>query len=201
MVKPGKKKAAKRGYKSRSKKGFPTRYAMYAVAALALAGAGYGFLAGQQAAGAFEELAAAGQSELRRVQSFPSEGRTHLPAGTQISYRTNPPTSGPHFNRWVDPGFYDSAKGRSNLVHSLEHGLVVLYYDDPGADAMATLRSWTDLYTGPWSGIVAVRRAGLREKVIVTAWRRMLRLDRFEPEAAAAFIDAYRGRGPENPVR
>ncbi|MDD9925191.1 MAG: DUF3105 domain-containing protein, partial [Rhodospirillaceae bacterium] len=126
---------------------------------------------------------------------------THVPAGTQINYGTNPPTSGPHFIHWVNPGFYETSKGRSNLVHSLEHGMIVIYYDQPSAEDLETLKRWTALFTGPWSGIVSVRRAGLGEKVILTAWRRILRLDRLETEAAAAFIDAYRGRGPENPVR
>ena len=33
------------------------------------------------------------------------------------------------------------------------------------------------------------------------AWRRTLTLDPFDGDAGAAFIDAYRGRGPEHPVR
>lgn len=180
---------------------FPTKYLVYGVAVLALAGAGYGFIAGQQEASAFEALAKDGRSALSRVKTFPNEGRTHMPDGTQINYATNPPTSGPHFNRWVDPGFYPTPKGRSNLVHSLEHGMIVIYYDAPGEEVIGKLKAWTDLFNGPWSGIVATRKAGLGEKVILTAWRRMLRLDAFEAQAAAAFIDAYRGRGPENPVR
>ena len=183
------------------KKEFPARYVVYGVAVLALIGAGYGLFISQQEEGTFDALAAAGKGELERVEIFPSEGRTHLPAGSQISYGTHPPTSGPHYLQWVNPGFYETLKGWSNLVHSLEHGMIVIYYDQPAVDALETLKSWTSLFTGPWSGIVMVRKAGLGEKLILTAWRRILRLDRFEIEAAAAFIDAYRGRGPENPVR
>ena len=183
------------------KKLFSARYVVYGVAVLALIGAGYGIFTSQQEEGAFDALAAAGKEELERVEKFPSEGRTHLPAGSQISYGTHPPTSGPHYLQWVNPGFYETLKGWSNLVHSLEHGMIVIYYDQPAVDALETLKSWTSLFTGPWSGIVMVRKAGLGEKLILTAWRRILRLDRFEIEAAAAFIDAYRGRGPENPVR
>lgn len=193
--------SSKRSAEETKPTSFPTRYVIYGIAVLALAGAGYGFFAAQQEEGAFEAFAAAGQSELNRVEMFPNEGRTHVPAGTQINYGTNPPTSGPHFIHWVNPGFYETSKGRSNLVHSLEHGMIVIYYDQPSAEDLETLKRWTALFTGPWSGIVSVRRAGLGEKVILTAWRRILRLDHLETEAAAAFIDAYRGRGPENPVR
>ena len=180
---------------------FPTKYVLYGVAALAVAGAVYGIFSGQQDASAFTILAEEGRPALTKVKTYPNEGRTHVPSGTQISYGTNPPTSGSHFPTWADPGFYETAKGRSNLVHSLEHGMIVIFYDAPDDEAMKTLRAWTDLFNGPWSGIVAVRRAGLGEKLIFTAWRRILRQGRLDAPAAAAFIDAYRGRGPENPVR
>jgi hypothetical protein len=49
--------------------------------------------------------------------------------------------------------------------------------------------------------VIATRSSGLGKAVVLTAWRRILRLDEFDPPAAAAFIDQFRGRGPENPVR
>ncbi len=180
---------------------FPTKYLVYGLAVLALVGAGYGIFSGQQEAAAFEGLAEEGRPSLSLVKTHPSEGRTHMPPGSRITYGTNPPTSGPHFQTWVDPGFYETAKGRSNLVHSLEHGMIVVFYDQPGGQELETLRAWTGLFNGPWSGIVSVRKTGLGKKLIFTAWRRILTLDRFDAPAAAAFIDAYRGRGPENPVR
>ncbi len=185
----------------KSDTGLPWKYVVYAAVAGLLAWAGYSYFASQDRSAAFAELAAQGKSALTRVEVRRSEGRGHLGGGRQINYGANPPTSGPHYPATVAAGFYDTAKSRSNLVHSLEHGLVVLYYDAPGDAVMATLREWTGMFTGPWSGIVSVRRAGLGEKLILTAWRRTLRLNRFDEKAAAAFIDAFRGRGPENPVR
>ena len=44
-------------------------------------------------------------------------------------------------------------------------------------------------------------RPGLGEAVVLTAWNKILRLDAFDADAAAAFIDRFRGRGPEHPVR
>jgi len=180
---------------------FRAKHVIYGAAILALAGAVYGFFAGQRDAASFDVLAKQGAAALSRVQVHADEGRTHVPPGSRVSYGTNPPTSGDHFPTWVDPGFYETPKGRSNLVHSLEHGMIVIFYDDPGDPVAETLRDWAGLFNGPWSGIVAVRRAGLGEKLILAAWRRILHLERFDAPAAAAFIDAYRGRGPENPVR
>lgn len=49
-------------------------------------------------------------------------------------------------------------------------------------------------------GQVVVQK-GLGDDVVLTAWRRRLRLDTFDESALAAFMDAYMGRGPENPAR
>lgn len=49
--------------------------------------------------------------------------------------------------------------------------------------------------------MLVVRREGLGQRLILTAWNKILRLDHFDPAVAAAFVDKYRGRGPENPVR
>lgn len=37
--------------------------------------------------------------------------------------------------------------------------------------------------------------------ILLTAWTKMLRLAKFDAASAAAFIDRFRGRGPEHPVR
>ena len=54
------------------------------------------------------------------------------------------------------------------LVHSLEHGLVVVYYDRLSADALATLEDWSGLYGGPFSGIVVTRQPGLGDRLLLT---------------------------------
>ena len=76
-----------------------------------------------------------------------------------------------------------------------------IYYDRPGPDAISTLEDWTSLYTGHWDGVIATPSPGLGKAVVLTAWRKKFELERFAPAASAAFIDAFRGRGPENPVR
>jgi len=150
---------------------------------------------------AFQEAARRGQPALSRVETFPEEGRTHLQPGERWSYRTDPPTSGPHSPDWVNPGFYTAELPPERLVHSLEHGHIVIYYEDPGPEAIRTLQVWARMFTGPWDGVVVVPKRGLGRAVILTAWTRMLRLDSFDADAAAAFIEAFRGRGPEHPVR
>jgi hypothetical protein len=149
----------------------------------------------------FLALAAEGRAALAQVQSLPSEGRTHLSPGETHRYASRFPTSGPHYAEWSEPGVYETAERPSYLVHALEHGNIVVYVDQPAPAVVGMLEAWASLYGGQWDGIVLVPMSGLGEAVVLTAWTKRLRLDRFDPAAAAAFIDAYRGRGPEHPVR
>ncbi len=172
-----------------------------AIALALVAGGGWWWYAAQQAEDAFLEHARRGAAALDRMVRHGDEGSGHLAPGESVRYQSDPPTSGIHDPQWIDPGVYDRVQSRERLVHSLEHGMIVIYYDQPAADAFAILKDWAGLYGAPWSGVVLTPKPGLGEPVILAAWRKTLRLDPFEPDAAAAFIDAYRGRGPENPVR
>jgi hypothetical protein len=76
------------------------------------------------------------------IRELPSEGRAHL-QGTQPlpEYKTTPATSGAHqpspyqgspvITTDVDPLL------ESTLVHNLEHGYVIMYYQPKGDDALA----------------------------------------------------------------
>jgi hypothetical protein len=162
----------------------------------------FGYFENDQAGTEFSELLkAAEKNPSAQIQTSPSEGRTHVPEGSRISYGTDPPTSGSHLPIWINPGFYDDIQPNNRLVHSLEHGMIVIYFDSPTTETMADLKNWSSLFRGPWSGIVVVPRPGLGEEVIATAWRNILRLDQWDRVLAAKFIDRFRGRGPENAVR
>lgn len=149
----------------------------------------------------FLALAAAGQSRLPTVSKDPNLGDKHLDPGQGYDYKKQFPTSGPHAPTPSGPGFYDDPQPAVELVHALEHGYIVIYIDEPGDDALSLLKDWASLYRGHWDGLVVVPRAGLGEKVVLTAWRHRLDQESFDAEVAAAFVDHFRGRGPENPVR
>lgn len=149
----------------------------------------------------FTALAVQGKPALAHIQIEPDAGRSHVPVGQAVQYATNPPTSGPHWPSPTQPGFYTQPQPPETLVHSLEHGNVVIYYSQPGSQALAQLKTWANQFSGTWDGLVVVPVNGLGGGIILTAWDKTLRLDTFDPAAAAAFIDAFRGRGPENLVR
>ncbi len=171
-----------------------------AVAAIVLFGA-WSWWSSRGDADAFSLLVEAGRGNLSGVETLPNAGSNHLAGGQQFRYPSEFPTSGPHEPNLLSPGFYSDPQRVERLVHSLEHGNIVMYYDEPGSAAMDSLRDWTSQFRGVWSGVLAVKRPGLGQEVVLTAWLRVFRLDPFDPEAAAAFVDLFRGRGPENAVR
>ncbi len=156
---------------------------------------------GRQVEAEFGTLARAGQPALASVETYPNDGQRHLKAGERQSYASSTPTSGPHDPVPTPPGVYQAAQPPIKLVHALEHGNIVFYYDRPPATVMTLLEDWAGLYSGTWDGIVVTPLPGLGETIVATAWRKRLNLSPFDPAAAAAFVEAYRGRGPENPVR
>ena len=103
------------------------------------------------------------------VTSEPAVGNNdHQEPGTKIDYETVPPSSGPH---WGQPAFparaFYTKRDRpelEQLVHNLEHGYTILWYDDSitGAD-LDTLR---DLATSAR----AKDPVNPGEKFIVSAW-------------------------------
>ena len=177
-----------------------TAIGLVLVAAAAVAAGVYGwdwFSTGR----GFDALAARGQSALSRVQEIASLGGGHLEPGETLRYEDRFPTSGRHDPIWAVAGYYTDPQPPTKLVHALEHGNIVIYYDKPSAEALETLRDWADLYSGQWDGVVLTPAAELGASLVLTARAKRLDLSQWEPASAAAFIDAYRGRGPEHPVR
>ncbi|HJS33473.1 MAG TPA: DUF3105 domain-containing protein [Alphaproteobacteria bacterium] len=176
----------------------PLRYAAIAIVGLAIAGGFWWLVSGGEQ---FRQLARDGAPALERMTTEPSLGREHLSPGATYAYPSRFPTSGPHDPNWVKAGFYAAPQPPTQIVHALEHGNIVIYYDKPKTAALDTMKDWAVRFSGQWDGVVVVPMAGLGERVVLTAWTRRLELDQFEPASAAAFVDAFRGRGPENPVR
>ena len=58
-------------------------------------------------------------------------GREHVTPEQVASYayNSNPPTSGSHLPTWIKPGVYDAPQSEGELIHSLEHGFVIISYN------------------------------------------------------------------------
>jgi hypothetical protein len=70
------------------------------------------------------------------VDDKASGTQDHKPDGTVIQYPVSPPSSGPHYQVWAPFGktFYtDDRPPVPNLVHNLEHGYTILWYNEATA--------------------------------------------------------------------
>lgn len=145
------------------------------------------------------------QALLANVQTHASEGSNHVPSDTEIDYEF-PPTSGTHYGAGTaGPGFYEKRPQMGYLLHSLEHGAVIVYYDPAALDqeARRSLREFGAANTRTWASFIAVPtpQENPESAFVLTAWGYSLRMDDYDPETVKAFLAEYVGRGPENPIR
>jgi hypothetical protein len=141
---------------------------------------------------------------LDSLEFFTDEGQEHVPDGTKVIYKTSPPTSGRHYARWIPPGVHEIEKTTPELlVHNLEHGNVVIYFDRDQLpkQELDILLELPKKYPGQWDGVVLVNQKGVVPPLIFTAWRVKMPLNGYDTKKADQFLDSFRGRGPEHPIR
>ena len=147
-------------------------------------------------------------------------GRGHVPIGEKVDYNSNPPTSGPHYEDWVRSGVYTEPKDDRNLVHSLEHGYVIMHYrcnlgktsQEATASALATPSGKLDsqsecdqrksqletIYEKKGKKkLIVVVRPNLDTNFALTAWSYIDKFDNFDKASIEKFIDAHLNNGPE----
>ncbi|MFD1566075.1 DUF3105 domain-containing protein [Halolamina litorea] len=162
--------------------------------------------AGEQATGLEDDpLNERGDDEwISQVETFEDNGRQHVARG-ETNYERIPPLSGDHWGGAISAGFYEEMPELPPLVHSLEHGAVVIYYDEANLtdESEASLRAWAGQKDGRWQSIIVAPNPNEdpRGDYVLTAWTHQLVLEDYDAEAVYAFASEYLGRGPENPVR
>jgi len=153
-----------------------------------------------------EPLPESGDGTLLEGQEFHEAGsREHVSPGADIEFNSDPPSGGPHYDATAAAGFYEETPPLGEIVHTLEHGAVVDYYDPERLtdDARRSLRAWAANYTGTWSSFLAVPTPVETPDSphVLAAWEYLLRLDEYDVEVVRAFVAEHIGRGPENAVR
>lgn len=124
-----------------------------------------------------------------------------LPGEDHPAYNSDPPTSGWHYPQPASAGVYDTPIGDEFLVHSLEHGYVIMSYDCgavPGSDCermVADLSALFDRLVG-WK-IIVVPRPDMGSLLVLTAWGWIDRLDSYDEDRILAFVRSHRNQGPE----
>lgn len=133
-------------------------------------------------------------------------GREHIQEGTAGSgYASVPATSGPHWSSADSPGpwgVYQNAQPQERMIHNLEHGGIVIWYQPAklDADGLAALTSFVTQQVAterfkviltPWGG------ADFNHPIAVTGWDWLLYLDTADIDAVGGFVDAHYGDAPE----
>lgn len=151
-------------------------------------------------------------------QTQPDDGSTHVPVGTVCRsaaapcganpYSSTPGTSGPHGDpsgiaNW---GVYTTPQNETQVIHNLEHGGIIIWYDpeavSAGAVDVLTRYVSTQVSSGisgrfkfiltPWGG-----EDPLPAPIVVTAWRNLLELEEADTDAIDQFARSRYGRSPE----
>lgn len=145
-------------------------------------------------------------------------GREHVPAGTEVKYNSNPPTSGSHDASWEKAGIYENPLEDRKLIHSLEHGYVIISYNclykpDSGTkDSTISANAKTEndsecknliseitkvAKNQGLKKLIVVPRPDLDSTIALTAWTRLDKFADFDEKRINTFIQAYWNQGPE----
>jgi len=141
-----------------------------------------------------------------RLKTFKSTGRDHVQ--TNVQYDSNPPTNGNHFPEPSPDGAYTKAPPITQLVHTLEHGRIVIWFKPraPG-QVRGSLKALFD--EDSYQMVLSPNSTGMKYQVAASAWGRdpgplgrgyLLGCPQYTdevPDAIRAFRDEHRGNGPE----
>jgi hypothetical protein len=122
-------------------------------------------------------------------------GRAHIIGAT---YRVDPPAGGDHDAAPAPAGTYTGANvpPDANLVHSLEHGFVILWHradlPEPDREQLQAIR---DRFP---RDVLVVARPSLEVPVAATAWHKRLLCPTLDADALGRFADEFRNDGPED---
>jgi hypothetical protein len=145
-----------------------------------------------------------------RVDSPAILASPHVAAGTAVTYNSNPPSSGPHYPVWANFQEFSSVVPDGNLVHSLEHGGVALYYDcnlaEPAcAKVLDDLRAVRNaMATDPSCDssirvrVIIAPRPANDTVVAAAAWGQIYRADCVNIDSLKAWATAHYAKGPED---
>jgi hypothetical protein len=150
-------------------------------------------------------LFAGGGSAARFGQRQVDDGGGHIADGTVGGpYSSVPATSGQHWTAPAEWGVKPLAAPavESQVVHNLEHGGIVIWYQPAqlDADGVQALTDYTQqqvrsakfkVILSPWTG------ADFGAPIAVTAWTWLLKLDSADIGQVRAFLDDHYGEAPE----
>lgn len=139
-----------------------------------------------------------------------SQGNNHITFGSPspIEYNSTPPTSGPHYDNLVAWGIYDEPQRYEHLVHNLEDGGVIVYYQcvDGCPEVVDELKEIVRPYIDRGDHVVLAPNNpewsvngsnplhnDMGALIAITAWQHILKLDEIDSGKIRTFIERYEG--------
>lgn len=134
-----------------------------------------------------------------------SNSSTHIEKGVDPGeYNSDPPSSGPHYAEELPAGFYETNDylfPAGYLVHNLEHGYVIFWYNCDLLDeaGCAELKSQIQTVMDDLGGVkmIAYPWPSLDVPFAMTSWGRIQKFNSFNAEQATAFYRANLNKAPE----
>lgn len=123
----------------------------------------------------------------------------HVPAGTQLTFNSNPPAGGQHYgDGTAHVGLYDTKNVPADgyLVHSLEHGAVILWYN-PKMLSQGEVEQLKNIFNQTSGKTIMAPRDSVDVPVALSSWGRVLKLKSIDEKQIKAFFDTNINRGPE----
>lgn len=133
----------------------------------------------------------------------PIQRGVHIPTDQRVAnYSSDPPSSGPHYerpSRWL---ILDDPLPNEIFVHNLEHGGVVVVYNELEPPDVTRLRGLvTILQRSTHPKVLLFPYPTLKDaKIAVIAWGWLLKLPEYDPAKIRGFVEAHY-EGPDAPER
>jgi hypothetical protein len=131
---------------------------------------------------------------------YPNEGNGHVADGTKVTYGQTPPTSGAHYANPATWGIKDTQLPDETTVHNLEHGGIVITYNQLTPDDLSKLKTLVRQLTGgQYRKMILEPYDKLTDaKIAVSAWTWQLKLNSFDESQIAKFVRSHY-QGPDAP--
>ncbi|PKB71158.1 MAG: hypothetical protein BZY87_07080 [SAR202 cluster bacterium Io17-Chloro-G6] len=123
----------------------------------------------------------------------------HVEEGQAVEYSTIPPTSGLHWARWADCGWYPDGLPDEVTTHNLEHGNIVVSYNFPNPARVSELRRVLDNVDEFRSWGVARSYDKIPDgQLSLAAWGRLATFEGVSAREIEPFFEVFAGMvGPE----
>ena len=133
------------------------------------------------------------------IKEYPDGGRQHIDNVTpdkRVPFTSTPPTSGDHYSALPpDPSFYmEPAMRPERYVHALEHGQVIIHYNEIPQDQIDELEEIQSEHSG---STVVMKNPETETPVAITAWRYMQQCQKVSKPVIENFIEQRCNKSPE----